>query len=414
MRGRGKRLRWNKELKRLMMGLFLFFVVGLAGMNIGIRIHSDELRREHKLFLAALFENISLAYPDADEEEMVRILSSGIDEGLGEEILARYGVFDEYGRETFSVLEGRISGMAVFSNLLFSGFSLTVCVFLLSYLNRRQQRINGLESYMEMLHRDGYRLDIEDNEDDELSGLRNEIYKLLVLLKEQAERAADQKKTLADSMADISHQLKTPLTSMTVLVDNLSDDMDMDPAIRRHFMSEITYQLTSMSWLISTLLKISRLDAGVVELVRESLRAEDLIEEALQKVEVAAEWNQVSFRCKISQDARLDADRKWTAEALANILKNAVEHSPRGSVVEISAEENEVYTGIFVKDRGKGITGEECARLFNRFYRGAGAGEDSVGIGLALAKEIIEKQQGYVSVESEREKGTCFSVKFMK
>lgn len=289
-----------------------------------------------------------------------------------------------------------------------------VSVFLLLYLKRRQLKIYGLETYMEMLYREGYLLDIEDNSDDELSGLRNEIYKLTVLLKEQAVRAAEQKKALADSMADISHQLKTPLTSMTVLMDNLADDIDMDPAIRRHFITEITYQLTNMSWLVSTLLKISRLDAGVVELDRESLEVASLVGEALQKVEVAAEWNQVSFALKIPEDAVLVADRKWTAEALANILKNAVEHSPRDAVVEISAEENDVYTGIFVRDRGKGIGEEERKKLFNRFYRGTSAREDSVGIGLALAKEIIEKQKGYVSVESERDKGTYFAVKFLK
>ena len=240
------------------------------------------------------------------------------------------------------------------------------------------------------------------------------LFRSTVLLKEQAVRAAEQKKALADSMADISHQLKTPLTSMTVLMDNLADDIDMDPAIRRHFITEITYQLTNMSWLVSTLLKISRLDAGVVELDRESLEVASLVGEALQKVEVAAEWNQVSFALKIPEDAVLVADRKWTAEALANILKNAVEHSPRDAVVEISAEENDVYTGIFVRDRGKGIGEEERKKLFNRFYRGTSAREDSVGLGLALAKEIIEKQKGYVSVESERDKGTCFAVKFLK
>ena len=304
-------------------------------------------------------------------------------------------MFQEYGRESFSVLERQVRSMSVFSNILLSVFFLIVSVFLLLYLKRRQLKIYGLETYMEMLYREGYLLDIEDNSDDELSGLRNEIYKLTVLLKEQAVRAAEQKKALADSMADISHQLKTPLTSMTVLMDNLADDIDMDPAIRRHFITEITYQLTNMSWLVSTLLKISRLDAGVVELDRESLEVASLVGEALQKVEVAAEWNQVSFALKIPEDAVLVADRKWTAEALANILKNAVEHSPRDAVVEISAEENDVYTGIFVRDRGKGIGEEERKKLFNRFYRGTSAREDSVGIGLALAKEIIEKQKGY-------------------
>lgn len=267
---------------------------------------------------------------------------------------------------------------------------------------------------MEALQRDGYRLELQDNADDELSELRNEIYKLTVFLKEQAVRASGQKKALADSMADISHQLKTPLTSMTVLMDNLSDDIDMDPITRRHFMSEITYQLTSMSWLIAAMLKISRLDAGVVEMERESLGMAELVRESLQKVEVAAEWSQISFTLDIPEEARLVADRKWTAEALSNLVKNAVEHSPMGSSVIISAEENEVYTEISVRDQGEGIPEEERKRLFDRFYRGASAREDSAGIGLALAKEIIEKQGGHVSLESERGKGTRFVVRFLK
>ena len=410
----GKRLRWNRELYRLVMWFGIVFAVCIGIMNIGMGVYLEKLRREHKVFLSVIFENISATYPDVDEEEFVKVLSGRVNTSQGEEILARYGVFQEYGRESFSVLERQVRSMSVFSNILLSVFFLIVSVFLLLYLKRRQLKIYGLETYMEMLYREGYLLDIEDNSDDELSGLRNEIYKLTVLLKEQAVRAAEQKKALADSMADISHQLKTPLTSMTVLMDNLADDIDMDPAIRRHFITEITYQLTNMSWLVSTLLKISRLDAGVVELDRESLEVASLVGEALQKVEVAAEWNQVSFALKIPEDAVLVADRKWTAEALANILKNAVEHSPRDAVVEISAEENDVYTGIFVRDRGKGIGEEERKKLFNRFYRGTSAREDSVGIGLALAKEIIEKQKGYVSVESERDKGTCFAVKFLK
>ena len=285
---------------------------------------------------------------------------------------------------------------------------------MLMYLGRRQRRISDLESYMGALHREGYRLDVEDNEDDELSGLRNEIYKLTVLLKEQADRAAGQKRALADSMADISHQLKTPLTSMTVLMDNLSEDNDMDPVTRQRFMSEITYQLTGMSWLITMMLKISRLDAGVVELERERLKVLDLVEEALKRLEITAEWNGVSFMLEIPQEASVFTDRKWTGEALVNIIKNAIEHSPRESKVKITAEENEVYTKISVRDYGKGITEEERDKLFRRFYHGASAREDSIGIGLALAKEIVEKQGGYISVDSQEEKGTTFVIKFLK
>lgn len=407
-------LKWNRELRRLMMRLCVIIAAGMAVVNIGIGVYSEEMRMGHKAFLTAIFGNIAAVYPDVEEQEIVRVLSGKGNEELGAELLARYGVFEEYGRESFFLWEGQLRFLSVFSNALFLLFSLIGGAVLLRYLSGRQQRISVLEAYMEALQRDGYRLELQDNADDELSELRNEIYKLTVFLKEQAVRASGQKKALADSMADISHQLKTPLTSMTVLMDNLSDDIDMDPITRRHFMSEITYQLTSMSWLIAAMLKISRLDAGVVEMERESLGMAELVRESLQKVEVAAEWSQISFTLDIPEEARLVADRKWTAEALSNLVKNAVEHSPMGSSVIISAEENEVYTEISVRDQGEGIPEEERKRLFDRFYRGASAREDSAGIGLALAKEIIEKQGGHVSLESERGKGTRFVVRFLK
>ena len=407
-------IHWNHDLKKLMIRFCAFFLIGIAIMNIGMGFYINQARTEHKKILAAVFGNIMSAYPDVAEEELVKVLSGKGTESAGEELLAKYGVSGEYGTESFSLLERQIRYLAVFANVLFSLVFLTGSCFLLMYLGRRQRRISDLESYMGALHREGYRLDVEDNEDDELSGLRNEIYKLTVLLKEQADRAAGQKRALADSMADISHQLKTPLTSMTVLMDNLSEDNDMDPVTRQRFMSEITYQLTGMSWLITMMLKISRLDAGVVELERERLKVLDLVEEALKRLEITAEWNGVSFMLEIPQEASVFTDRKWTGEALVNIIKNAIEHSPRESKVKITAEENEVYTKISVRDYGKGITEEERDKLFRRFYHGASAREDSIGIGLALAKEIVEKQGGYISVDSQEEKGTTFVIKFLK
>ena len=233
-------------------------------------------------------------------------------------------------------------------------------------------------------------------------------------MREQADIAAGQKAALADSVADISHQLKTPLTSVMVLMDNLAENPDMDRNLRQRFMSEITRQFTGMSWLISTLLKLSRLDAGVVELQKAPFNMRAFVEEVLQRLEMAAEWGQVSFSLDIPESAVLDADKKWTAEALLNIVKNAVEHSPAGSLVEISGEENDVYAVLAVRDYGAGLAREELQKLFMRFYNGRGAREDSTGIGLALAKEIVEKQGGYISVDSLEGKGNLFQIKFLK
>lgn len=246
------------------------------------------------------------------------------------------------------------------------------------------------------------------------AGLRNELYKLTVFLKEKADGAIAQKGMLANAMADISHQLKTPLTSATVLMDNLSENMDMDEETRQRFMREVTRQLTGMSWLITTLLKLSKLDAGMVELERSQTVVAELIEEVLQRLEIAAEWREITFSIDFPEEISLSIDRKWTEEALLNLIKNAIEHSPKGGVVEISGEENEVYTQIAVRDYGEGIQEEERRNLFKRFYQGNSAREDSTGIGLALAKEIVEKQGGYLTVDSHKERGTVFLLRFLK
>lgn len=409
-----KHLRWNRELMRTALLLCAVFALGMMTMIIGLRICCSQMRENNKAFLASVFGNVLSAYPEVPEEELIKTLSGAGNETRGEERLAMYGVFEEYWAGTFSLQERQMRAMRSFSAVLFFLFFAVSGLIFLQRAGKQQRRIAGLESYMEALHREGYCLELDDNSDDELSGLRNEIYKLTVMLKEQAQRSVQQRRALADSVADISHQLKTPLTSITVLLDNLMEDGDMEPDVRRHFMSEIAYQVGSMSWLTATMLKLSRLDAGVVELEREKWAVAELVAEALQKVEVTAEWNQVSFLMEIPQEAEVEADGRWTGEALANIIKNAVEHSSRGESVEILAEENEIYTRILVRDHGEGITEEERRMLFQRFYRGLSAREDSVGIGLALAKRVVEKQGGYISVDSEKGRGTCFTVTFLK
>lgn len=415
--GRGwemkKRSGWTKECKRLVTGIFIGLLTGFILLNAGAGIYAHQIRTDYKELLGTIFGNIKAVYPDVPEEQLIQVLYRRGNENTGRDILARYGIYGEYGQESFEMLEIQIRNFRLFLNVLLLLFFLVLTVLLLLYQRKRQTGITKLQCYLEALHKEGYGLALKDNGEDELSVLRNEIYKLTIMLKEQACRSDAQKRALADSVADISHQLKTPLTSMTVLMDNLSEDRDMDPLTRQHFISEVTYQLTGMSWLVTTMLKLSRLDAGVVELERERIEISVLVAEAIQKVEVTAEWNDISFLLDIPSEAGVYADKRWTAEALANIIKNAVEHSPRGADVRIQAEENDVYSQIVIRDYGEGMTEEQQKKMFCRFYRGASVREDSVGIGLALAREIIEKQDGYVSVHSAMGKGTSIIIKFI-
>lgn len=407
---------WNWEIKKLILIMGMIFLCGLFVLQMILGSYSEYIRKQNHRVLAAFFGATAAYYPEVSEEELIQVLNLQSEENIarGEMVLARYGVFQEYGSESFAMQRKGIHFLYIGIYLFIAAWGLVTSVVFILYLRKRQGRIRELEAYMNILNQDDYRLDLEDNSDDELTGLRNEIYKLTVLLKEQAKRATEQRCVLSKSMENISHQLKTPLTSITILANNLADNPEMDVLTRQRFLSEITYQLNDMSWLITTMLKLSRLEAGVVALQPEYCRMEAIVEKTVQKLEIAAEWKQITIITDLPEKAGLWLDVKWTVEALVNIVKNAMEYSLPGGVVEITGEENEVYTQIAIRDYGEGITEEECKKLFQRFYRGNKTKEDSYGIGLSLAKEIIEREGGMIHVDSKAGDGTIFRIRFLR
>ena len=273
---------WNRELRRMAMAASAVFLFSCFFVNFCVGRYAASVRTEYNEMLAVLFGNVMQAYPDIKEEEVIAVLNEPGNRNYGADILARYGVYEDYGASSFAAQERHFLFMTIWANGILILVCLTVGAFILLYLRKRQQEIAHLTDYMIALNRDGYELEMDNNADDELSGLRNEIYKLTVLLKEQAKEAVSQKQVLADTMVNISHQLKTPLTSATVLADNLSDNPDMDRKTRQHFLSEITRQITGMSWLITVMLKMARLDAEVVELENTKLGVKELVDEVIE------------------------------------------------------------------------------------------------------------------------------------
>lgn len=407
-------LRWNEEIKKLIISLGMFLAAALALGNLGVGIFRNQMRREYTALAAGILENVQQAYPQVSEDELIRLLEAPSYTDRGRELLARYGIFTEYGSRTFEGQEKRLLHFQAGMNLFLALILTLGILWIVLYLQKRQRRIAGLQRYLEQLSRGNYSLELEENQDDELGGLRNEIYRITVQLRESAALEQHRRQALSNSVANISHQLKTPMTSMTILLDNLAENEDMDEMTRHRFLSEARRQLTGMTWLIGAMLRLSRLEAGVVELERVPVEAQRLVESCFDRLQSTAEWREIRLEGKLQPGASLTVDENWTVEALCNIVKNAIEHSPAGSGVQVLTAENEVYTEIRVTDSGTGISQEEREKLFQRFYRGGGAAQDSIGIGLALAKEVVEQQHGHIQVESQEGKGTVFSLKFMK
>ncbi|MFE8697366.1 sensor histidine kinase [Cytobacillus sp. FJAT-53684] len=277
----------------------------------------------------------------------------------------------------------------------------------------RYREIEKLSSYLRHITNGNYSLDVRDNQEGELSILKNDIYKVTLMLSEQKSLLKQDKVLLTDAISDISHQLKTPLTSMMMMADFLND-AKLQKTKRMEFTHSIRQQLERMEWLVSSLLKLSKIDAGTVAFKKEQISVKRLIEKALEAVLIPMDIKEQSISIEGEEKTSFVGDLNWTSEALINILKNCVEHTPTGGALTISFSENILYTEIVIADNGEGIPKEDIPYIFNRFYKGKNAGEDSVGIGLAMAHSIIKSQNGDIHVKSKQEKGTQFQLKFYK
>jgi signal transduction histidine kinase len=278
---------------------------------------------------------------------------------------------------------------------------------------RRYKDIEKLSGYLRKIYGGDYTLDIRDNEEGELSILKNEIYKVTLILSQQAQLLQKEKEQLADAISDISHQLKTPLTSMLVMTDLLHND-ELDPEKRMEFTKNLGLQLNRMEWLMSSLLKLSKIEAGAVRFKKERVMVTELINHSAKPLLIPMELKQQRFITDGNTEVSFNGDFNWTAEALINIMKNCVEHTPEGGTISVFFEENPMYTQIIISDNGCGIEKEDLPFIFKRFYKGKNANEDSVGIGLAMAKSIINGQNGDITVTSFKNQGSKFYVKLYK
>lgn len=273
----------------------------------------------------------------------------------------------------------------------------------------RYKKLAELNDYLSLICAGEYDLDIMDNDEGELSILKNNLYKVTILLRSQNEMLKKDKLYLSDSLADISHQLKTPLTSMMVMTDLLKDESEEDK--RNEFIKIIENQLDKMKWLILNLLKLSKLDSGTIEFNKEEISLNTIVEQSLKPLLVTAELKNIEI-INDFKDFTIQVDKNWTVEAFGNIIKNCIEHSEKGSTIRLTTEVTNVYRSIKIKDNGSGIDKEDLQHIFERFYRGKNSANDSVGIGLALSKAIVEKENGKIFVTSEIGDGTEFEIRF--
>ena len=289
---------------------------------------------------------------------------------------------------------------------------LCVSATALLFTRWRYSNIQKLNAYLKRINSGNYALDVRDNTEGELSILKSEIYKVTVMLRERSEQLERDKVALQNALSDISHQLKTPITSMFVMTDLLLTP-DLPDDRRLAFTDRIRAQLERLSWLVSALLKLSRLDARAVAFKRDRVPTQRLLNKALTPLRIPAELKNITLRVR-DNGISVDCDENWTAEAVLNIVKNCVEHTPVGGGIDIACTENPLFTQIRVEDSGSGIAADDLPHIFTRFYRGQNAADDSVGIGLAMAATIVQEQNGSIDAGSAASGGSAFTIRFPK
>lgn len=288
--------------------------------------------------------------------------------------------------------------------------TLAVTIF---HHRKQEEKLGKIIDYLMRVQDDLTLPDMADMHEGQLGILQSEIYKLVAQLKEQYAFENRQKTYMADMLSDISHQIKTPLTAISVMTE-LLETPDLPEEKRLDYTEKIEAQTIKVTWLVKNLLTLSQLEAGMLELKKESIDLGAMLGSISDTFGPIAEVKGVSLSLDIPENMMIVCDRHWTGEAISNIVKNCIEHTPEGGSVSISATQNNIASEITISDTGEGIAKEHLPNIFQRFFKAPGSPGSSVGIGLSMSKQIVMRQNGNITVESEVGKGTEFCIKLYR
>lgn len=398
---------WKKiaNKKLIIVLLFGYLLFSIGGYYL-IKYQEDKLYQANtNNAVYSLIDLIKKQYPNVSEQEVLKVLNTTDFEKIN---LEKYGIEDEELIYNNEILKEKYN---LYYGIYFSVNSLIIVLFLIIYHYFEKKKVKEISSYIDDILSFKENLKISENNESSLSNLQNQLYKITILLREQKELEHQEKENLKDLLQNISHQFKTPLTSMTIMIDNILNTK-MPEQQKKEFLKEISNQIEHLNFLTHSLLKISCFDAGVITLKKEEVNIRKLLEEALKKVEILIELKNINIQVEAKEDLVLLIDHNWQLEALTNILKNAIEYSKENGQIILQASQNSFYTEIIIKDFGKGIPKNDLKNIFKKFYKGKNSSSNSVGIGLSLAHTIITKQNGYISVDSKENEGTTFKIKF--
>ncbi|SHO43855.1 sensor histidine kinase [Anaerocolumna xylanovorans] len=389
------------EKKDIKLGACIMLICVLLSGSLAMIAGALHYADSQYDILSNLAQKLISRYPN-DEQSIIRMIKENSDiyhrvQSDKDNYLSLYG---------YEVKDFAIGYLKKMLPVVIMAASLAIgLVFALFYLVKKneRERIEVLTRYLERLNM-GREVSILPNKEDPFSGLQDEIYKTVTMLYKTREEAVAAKKNYADNLANIAHQMKTPLTSMSLMTQLIKADR------KEEYVEQLQKQIERLTKLEEALLLLSRIDAGVLELEKENVDVYTILRLSVEGLEELPIAKALEIKLENRGAVSYMGDKEWSIEAFTNLIKNCMEYAKNGITIEYI--QNPIYTEIKVWDDGAGFAEQDLPHIFERFYRGGRAKEGGIGIGLALAKSLIAMQNGCVEAKNLPAGGACFAVRF--
>lgn len=404
----------NPEVKIMGRLFFLLFLLFMIMTSSGTYYFGEQFKKEYVESNAAMMGVIVKEHPELQDDLAVLLSKdfSNEEKKQGMDILSEYGISSTLSLKFFPEISDLFSELLVLMTISFLLFFIGSFGLYSFFTNKMYKRIRELTCYADQILEGGSISPLTEMREGDFSKLTHSFNRMRFVIQKNIEELQKEKQFLVDLMNDISHQLKTPLAALTMYNDILTEK-ELSKEQKSMFLDQGRQQLERMKWLIQSLLKLAKLDVGAIQFQKKNASLSRTVQGSVEIVKDLATKKGVEVKVTADENCFMEHDTDWMTEALLNVIKNAIEHTPSGGLVSVMLEKRETLYRIQIRDEGEGIEAEEIHNIFKRFYKGKkNKKSGSVGIGLSLSKAIVEGHNGMIQVKSSMGVGTTFSFLF--
>lgn len=392
--------------------LCITIIISFIVLSIFFIINIYEIKTYQKLYnnkINSLLVQVEKDYPNINKSELIKLLNNKVsDESFAKEYGLNYKVDNLVIENDYYFKRGLIINISFFTFAI-----LLIIIIFIIYNRKRNDEINDIIKLLENINNKNYQIDMSEMSEDTLSVLRQEVYKTAILLNSMTDNALQDKQNLKESLSDISHQIKTPITSILINLDLLIYSYDMDSSKKMELVRKVKREINNINDLVQYLLKLARFDVNAIKFENKNVLVTEIIDKSCLNVDTLCELKNIQVKKQVNNKISIYCDKKWQIEAITNILKNSIEYSKPNSKIIIKVIDTKSYLFISIKNFGPKIINENLKHIFDRFYQGSNLNNGNAGIGLSLTKKIVEMNNGKINVKSN-DNSTEFIIKYFK